>query len=83
MAREIGAILVFDAKSRLQDGSILQGRIWLVPKPVAGSVHSFKYSLFFGRPGERAVLYDNERLKAITAITAAAKSLTGLRQSRS
>ena len=27
------------------------------------SEHSLKYSLFFGRPGERLVSYDNERGK--------------------
>ena len=31
-----------------------------MPNPVRGSQHSFKYSLFFGRAGERWVLYDNE-----------------------
>jgi hypothetical protein len=32
---------------------------------VAGSpaTHSFKYALFYGRPGERLVLFDNERGK--------------------
>ena len=47
----------------LDGGYILQGRIWGVPIEVPGSRHRFKYSLFFGRPGERTVLYDNERLK--------------------
>lgn len=28
---------------------------------VPPSEHRFKYSLFYGRPGERIVLYDNER----------------------
>ena len=37
--------------------------IWLVPKPVAGSAHAFKYSLFYGYPGQRVVAYDNERGK--------------------
>jgi hypothetical protein len=34
-----------------------------VPKPVPGSAHRFKYSLFYGYPGRRAVAYDNERGK--------------------
>ncbi len=34
--------------------------MWLVPEPVRGSSHWFKYSLFYGRPGEIFVLYDNE-----------------------
>ena len=37
--------------------------IWLVPQPVAGSAHAFKYSLFYGYPGQRVVAYDNERGK--------------------
>ena len=31
-----------------------------IPRPVRGSQHMFKYSLFYGRPGERLILYDNE-----------------------
>lgn len=37
--------------------------IWQVPKPVVGSAHPFKYSLFYGYPGQRIVGYDNERGK--------------------
>lgn len=57
------AILIFEDKRVLDGGYILQGRIWAVPAEVPGSRHRFKYSLFFGRPGERTVLYDNERMK--------------------
>jgi Family of unknown function (DUF6516) len=35
----------------------------LVPAPVAGSVHKFQYSLFYGTSGKRLVGYDNERGK--------------------
>lgn len=45
------------------DGSILRIRVWEVPEPVPPSEHRFKYSCFYGRPGERVVLYDNERGK--------------------
>lgn len=45
------------------DGTMLEIVIWLVPKPVRGSQHSYKYRLFFGHPGNRIVGYDNERLK--------------------
>ncbi len=38
-------------------------RVWQVPRPVPPSVHLFKYSLFYGRPGVRIVGYDNERGK--------------------
>jgi hypothetical protein len=46
-----------------EDGHILRIRIWEVDEPVPPSEHRFKYSLFYGRPGERVVLYDNERGK--------------------
>jgi Family of unknown function (DUF6516) len=45
------------------DGWILEMTIWRVPKPVEGSAHDLKYSLFYGRPGERFIGYDNERGK--------------------
>ncbi len=34
-----------------------------MPEPVRPSKHFYKYSLFYGKPGERLVLYDNERGK--------------------
>jgi hypothetical protein len=45
------------------DGTILEMVIWRVPKPVRGSLHAYKYRLFFGYPGKRIVGYDNERPK--------------------
>lgn len=45
------------------DGSFVEMVIWRVPKPVKGSTHPYKYRLFFGRPGERIVGYDNEYSK--------------------
>lgn len=57
------AVLVYEDKRLIEGGFILQGRVWLVPEAVVGSRHSYKYSLFFGRSGERLVLYDNEREK--------------------
>jgi hypothetical protein len=47
-------------KRYYQDGTISELTLWLVPNPVRGSTHSFKYSLFYGRPGTRLVGYDNE-----------------------
>ncbi len=35
-------------------------KLWRVPAPVSGSRHDLKYSLFYGREGERLVGYDNE-----------------------
>jgi hypothetical protein len=45
------------------DGAILEIRVWRVPEKVPPSRHYLKYSLFYGRPGERLVGYDNERGK--------------------
>ena len=45
------------------DGAIVEMTIWQVPEPVQGSQHRLKYSLFYGRPGQRLVGYDNERGK--------------------
>ncbi len=52
-----------DSRLMLPNGCVLHLRVWEVPEPVPPSVHRFKYSLFYGRPGERLVLYDNERGK--------------------
>jgi hypothetical protein len=45
------------------DGAILEMKVWRVPVRVPGSRHMLKYSLFYGRPGERLIGYDNERGK--------------------
>jgi len=55
------ARLAFHDKQVLPDGSIVEMKIWEVPQPVPGSKHRLKYSLFYGRPGQRLVGYDNER----------------------
>jgi hypothetical protein len=57
------AELIFEDKQIFQDGSIIEMRIWRVPSPVLQSMHMFKYSLFYGHPGEILVLFDNERGK--------------------
>lgn len=54
--------LFYDRKD-YSDGAIAELTIWRVPKPVAGSAHDLKYSLFYGYPGQRVVGYDNERGK--------------------
>jgi uncharacterized protein DUF6516 len=51
---------ILHRKRRYDDGAISELTLWLVPDPVRGSGHSFRYRLFYGRPGERFVLYDNE-----------------------
>jgi hypothetical protein len=55
------ARLAFHDKQVLPDGSIVEMKIWEVPVSVPGSTHRLKYSLFYGRAGQRLVGYDNER----------------------
>jgi hypothetical protein len=59
----VKAPLILNDKIVLEDGSIIEVRIWSVPEPVPPTEHGYKYSLFFGRPGERLVGFDNERGK--------------------
>jgi hypothetical protein len=54
---------LFYSREELGDGTVLELRLWRVPQPVVPSQHSFKYALFYGRPGTRLVLFDNERGK--------------------
>lgn len=57
------ARLLLRRKRFHDDGAISEVKLWRVPSPVPGSAHPFKYSLFYGHPGRRAVGYDNERGK--------------------
>ncbi|RDJ23033.1 hypothetical protein DWF00_06645 [Bosea caraganae] len=47
-------------KRILADGSIIEMRVWRLPGATVERPHGLKYSLFYGRPGERIVAYDNE-----------------------
>lgn len=42
------------------DGTIVEIRIWRLPESTAERPHGLKYSLLYGRAGERIVAYDNE-----------------------
>ena len=57
------AELVIRERIVFGDGAILEIKVWRVPSEVPPSRHFLKYSLFYGRPGERLVGYDNERGK--------------------
>ena len=50
--KELEATLLFS------DGYFLRMRVWEVSAPVPPGEHRFKYSLFYGRPGERVVLFN-------------------------
>lgn len=54
------AKLIIDVKQSYSDGAIVQIRIWQLPRASTERPHGLKYSLFYGRPGERIVGYDNE-----------------------
>lgn len=54
------AYLIVDRKLILADGAIVQIKVWRLPEATAERPHGLKYSLFYGRPGERVVGYDNE-----------------------
>jgi hypothetical protein len=54
---------LFHDKSRTPDGFIVEMTIWQLPGSDPDRPHGLKYSLFFGRSGERLVGYDNERGK--------------------
>ncbi len=57
------AELIYHDKAFLDDGLIVEMTIWRLPDRTAERPHALKYSLFFGRTGERIVGYDNERGK--------------------
>lgn len=42
------------------DGTIIDIKIWQLPDVTTERPHGLKYSLFYGRAGERIVGYDNE-----------------------
>ncbi len=57
------AVRIYYDRIDYPDGAILEMTIWAVEIPVLGSHHRLKYSLFYGRPGQRLIGYDNERGK--------------------
>jgi Family of unknown function (DUF6516) len=54
------AALIESQKLVLDDGAIIQIRVWRLPAATRERPHGLKYSLFYGRPGERIIGYDNE-----------------------
>lgn len=57
------ATRIYYAKYAMDDGAIVEIVVWAISTPVPGSSHRFKYRLYYGRPGERIIGYDNERGK--------------------
>ena len=54
------AVLFYRDKAVLPDGAIVKMTIWRLPEQTRERPHGLKYSLFYGRAGERIVGYDNE-----------------------
>jgi hypothetical protein len=54
------AVLIEYQKFVLEDGATIEVKVWQLPRPTPEQPHGLKYSLFFGRPGERIVGYDYE-----------------------
>lgn len=54
------AILLLDRKAVLTNGAIVQIKVWRLAEADEKRPHGLKYSLFYGRPGERIIGYDNE-----------------------
>ena len=57
------ATKLFHDKATLSDGSIVEMTIWQLATSEPDRPHRLKYSLYYGRAGERLVGYDNERGK--------------------
>jgi hypothetical protein len=51
---------IFYDKAVLPDGAVVEMVIWQLPHITAERPHGLKYSLFYGRDGQRIVGYDNE-----------------------
>jgi hypothetical protein len=56
------AALLAHTKEVRDDGTIVE-IVWQLPEPLPPSMHSYKYRLFYGKPGDERVRYDNERGK--------------------
>ena len=57
------ATLLFEDRTVYPDGATLEMRIWRLPERDGERPHGLKYSLFYGRAGQRIIGYDNERGK--------------------
>ncbi len=57
------AKLLLRSKDVLSDGAIVEMVLWLLPEPVPGCMHSYKYRLYYGHDEKRIVGFDNERPK--------------------
>lgn len=56
------ATLIFKHKTIYDDGAVLQAVVWKLPERVSGSLHDYKYRLYYG-DNKRELGFDNERNK--------------------
>jgi Family of unknown function (DUF6516) len=54
------ATLAYHDKALLPDGGIVEVTIWRLPAASSERPHGLKYSLYYGKGGQRIVGYDNE-----------------------
>ena len=57
--------LIESQKFVFDDGAIIQIKVWRLPVRTQERPHGLKYSLFYGKRGERIIGYDNEAGKEI------------------
>lgn len=57
------ATLIQKSRTNLTDEIFVETAVWLLPSPVLGSTHKFKYRLALVVQGECVLRYDNERGK--------------------
>jgi hypothetical protein len=57
------ARLIEKSRTNLSDEAFVEIALWLVPLPVSGSAHNFKYRLALVVNDECVLRYDNERGK--------------------
>ena len=57
------ALLEYHDKALLPDDGIIEMTIWRLPAASAERPHGLKYSLYYGKGGQRIVGYDNEKGK--------------------
>jgi hypothetical protein len=57
------AVSLARTKEVRDDGTIVEVVIWELTEPLPPSNHLFKYRLYYGKPQEERVRYDNERGK--------------------
>lgn len=59
----MSALLIEKSRTNLKDGAFYETVIWLLPEPVLGSQHNYKYRLALVIDEKCVLRYDNERGK--------------------